>query len=202
MVELFLCEKYNCKLTCQACAERRAARRLHASSRSNIPTYPGCQECVKGEKMAAGIRTDHIVPTYPGQKHKPKQEEVKMAYPRKVNDEKLKKMIAEGKFIDEIAKEIGVVAISIRFAAKRLGLTLNYRRKLATRPVPANPVDQSRWKASAPVPASAVDLTYKRFAPPSPSRGDGSGGGNIPAQIIPVTLRLTVEVNVRVHAGA
>ena len=114
-----------------------------------------------------------------------------MAYPRKVNDEKLKKMIAEGKFIDEIAKEIGVVATSVRFAAKRLGLTPNYRRKLATRP--AAPVP-------APVRGSSVDLTYKRFAPPSPLMGEGSGGGDIPAQIIPVTLRLTVEVNVRVSA--
>lgn len=188
MVELFLCEKYQCKLTCQACAERRAARKVHASSRSKTPTYPGCQDCAQGDKMAAGIRTDHIVPTYPGQKHKPKQEEAKMAYPRKVNDEKLKKMIAEGKFIDEIAKEIGVVATSIRFAAKRLGLTLNYRRKLATRP--AAPVP-------APVSGSSVDVTYKRFAPPSPSRGEGMGAGSTPVQVIPVTLRLTVEVNVR-----
>lgn len=178
MVELFLCEKYNCKLTCQACAERRASRRLHASSRSNIPTYPGCQDCAQGEKMAAGIRTDHIVPTYPGQKHKPKQEEIKMAYPRKVNDEKLKKMIADGKYTDDIAKEFGVVATSIRVAAKRLGLTPNYRRK--HNGVAAKP-------ATAPVRESAVDLTYKRFSPPS----------STPVQVIPVTLRLTVEVNVR-----
>lgn len=187
ITDTFACEKYNCKLTRQACAERRAAR-LIVGGFLKKPTYPGCQECVQGEKMAAGIRTDHIVPTYPGQKYKPKQEEIKMAYPRKVNDEKLKKMIAEGKFIDEIAKEIGVVATSIRFAAKRLGLTLNYRRKLATRP--AAPVP-------APVRGSSVDATYRRFAPPAgdtfPSAMPGA-----PGQVIPVTLQLTVDIRLRV----
>lgn len=190
-MELFLCEKYNCKLTRQACAERRAARTAHASSGRKIPTYPGCQDCAQGDKMAAGIRTDHIIPTYPGQKYKPKQEGITMAYPRKVNDEKLKKMIADGKYTDDIAKEFGVVGASIRVAAKRLRLTLNRRRKhdgVAAKP------------ATAPVRGSAVDLTYKRFAPPSPSRGEGMGAGSTPVQVIPVTLRLTVEVNVRVSA--
>lgn len=109
-----------------------------------------------------------------------------MAYSNKIDNEKLKRMIVDGKFTDEIAKELGVVETSIRVAAKRLGLKLNCRRKHAGVAAPA------------PVRESAVDLTYKRFSPPL--RG-GVGEGEREGQVIPVTLRLTVEVNVRVSTA-
>jgi len=104
-----------------------------------------------------------------------------MAYPNKINDEKLKRLIAAGKFVDEIAKECGVAETSVRVRAKKLGLTLNHRRKHAG--VAA--------QLSAPASPMNVDMTYKRFSPPATlaERED---------RIIPVTLRLTVEVNVRV----
>ena len=117
-----------------------------------------------------------------------------MAYPNKIDNEKLQRLIAAGKFVDEIAKECGVVETSIRVRAKKLGLTLNDRRKhVGVSAKPSAPVP-------APIRGSSVDATYKRFSPPSPSMGEGSGGGDMPVQIIPVTLRLTVEVNVRVSA--
>lgn len=195
-MELFLCERYQCRLTRQGCAARRAARKAHASSGRKLPTYPGCQDCVQGETMAEGISTSHIVPTYPGQKHKPKQEETNMAYPSKINHEKLKTMIADGKSTVEIAKEFGVVASSIRMAAKRFGLKTNSQRK--HRGVSAKPVQAP---SPAPVREAAVDATYKRFAPPAPSKDDAMADSVTPVQIIPVTLRLTVEVNVRVSTG-
>jgi len=116
-----------------------------------------------------------------------------MAYPSKIDHEKLKTMIADGKSTVEIAKEVGVMASSIRMAAKRFGLTLNPRGKhrgVAAKPSPA----------TAPVRESAVDATYKRFAPPLPSKDDAMAEDITPVRIIPVTLRLTVEVNVRVSA--
>ena len=118
-----------------------------------------------------------------------------MAYQNKIDHEKLKTMIADGKSTVEIAKEFGVMASSIRMAAKRFGLKTNSSRKrhgVSAKPSPA--------PAPAPVRESAVDPTYKRFAPPAPSKEDIMAEGITPVQIIPVILRLTVEVNVRVSA--
>ena len=184
-MELFTCERYNCRLTRQGCAARRAARTAHASSGRKLPTYPGCQDCAQGETMAAGIST------------KPKQEETNMAYPRLIDHEKLKTMIADGKSTVEIAKEFGVMASSIRMAAKRFGLKTNSSRKhrgVAAKPSPASA------PAPAPVREAAVDATYKRFSPPLPSKDNAMAEDITPVRIIPVTLRLTVEVNVRVSA--
>ncbi|MFA5262132.1 MAG: hypothetical protein WC450_12985 [Candidatus Omnitrophota bacterium] len=197
MTEFFICEKYHCRLTRQGCAARRAARTAHASSGRKYPTYPGCQDCAQGETMAAGISTSHIVATYPGQKYKPKQEGTNMAYPNKIDHEKLKTMIADGKSTVEIAKEFGVMASSIRMAAKRFGLKTNSSRKhrgVAAKPSPASA------PAPAPVREAAVDATYKRFSPPLPSKDNAMAEDITPVRIIPVTLRLTVEVNVRVSA--
>ena len=118
-----------------------------------------------------------------------------MAYPRLIDHEKLKTMIAEGKSTSAIAKEFGVMASSIRMAAKRFGLKTNSQRKhhgVAAKPAQA--------PSPAPVREAAVDATYKRFAPPAPSKDNAMAEGITPVQIIPVTLRLTVEVNVRVSA--
>lgn len=107
-----------------------------------------------------------------------------MAYPSKIDDYKLKTMLAEGKTTDEIAKEFDCVESAVNVRIKKLGLTPNYRRKLkGSAGTPAAP---------APVRHSGRDLTYMK-AP---------AAGPVEAQIIPVTLRLTVEVNVRVNAGA
>lgn len=98
-----------------------------------------------------------------------------MSYPNKIDDEKLKIMIAAGKFIDEIAAEFGVVKGSVGVRIKRLGLTANYRRQ--------------KKGAHKPVRQSTDVITYKK-----PASVSAAAEG----QIIPVTLRLTVEVNVRV----
>lgn len=102
-----------------------------------------------------------------------------MSHPNKIDNEKLKIMIAGGKFIDEIAAEFGVVKSSVGVRIKRLGLKANYRRQKKGAPSDnRNPVRQS-----------TDVLTYKK---PVPAAAPAEG------QIIPVTLRLTVEVNVRV----
>ena len=190
-MDLFLCERYQCRLTPQACVERRAARTLHASSGRKIPTYPGCQDCAQGETMAAGISTRHVVPTYPGQKYQPKQEGTNMGH-QKIDDEKLQRLLAEGKYVNEIAEEFGVHHTAVRRHIKIHGLTPNSSRK--HRGVAAKP-------APAPAREAAVDATYKRFSPPAPSKDIAMADSVTPVQIIPVTLRLTVEVNVRVNTG-
>lgn len=92
-----------------------------------------------------------------------------MAYPNKIDDEKLKSMISDGKFMDEIAKEFDVVKGAVATRIKKLNLTPNYRR-------------QSKGTAvSGPWPVAPAF-------------------GETPAQIIPVTLRLMIEVNVRINA--
>lgn len=90
-----------------------------------------------------------------------------MARTTRIDDERLKKLIGEGKFVDEIAKEFGSTITPIRIRIKKLGLTPNYRR---------NP----KGSSSDRVRQTEIGLTYT------------------PGQVIPVTLRLTVEVNVRV----
>ena len=96
-----------------------------------------------------------------------------MAYPNKIEDEKLKRMLADGKFTDESAREFGVVKGAVCTRIKRLGLTQNYRRALK----------------GAVAPAGFKNVLKQILEKPSTA----------PAQIIPVTLRLTVEVNVRVN---
>lgn len=100
-----------------------------------------------------------------------------MAYPNKIDNGILKKRIEEGKFTDEIAKEFGVVPGAVNTRIKRLGLAPNYRRKRPGAPTPSAPVRQMQ-----------SDLTYKGLVPAS-------------GQIIPVTLRLNVEVTIRVNSA-
>lgn len=117
-----------------------------------------------------------------------------MAY-QKIDDEKLQRLLAEGKYVNEIAEEFGVHHTAVRRHIKIHGLTPNSSRKhhgVAAKPAPA--------PSPAPVRESAVDPTYKRFAPPVPSKEGAMAEGVTPVQIIPVVLRLTVEVNVRVSA--
>lgn len=104
-----------------------------------------------------------------------------MGYPNKIDNDQLKKLIAEGKFVTEIAEKFGCAVSAVRTRIKRLGLTPNYRR-------PPAPVRETR-PLSQPSP----------LVPSSVSVGEGFGGRDTtPGQVIPVTLRLTVEVNVRV----
>lgn len=173
-VETFTCEKYHCTLTRQACADRTAARVVLVANRPQV-AYPGCQNCEQGRTETKGL-TSNVQPHCPIYRNKTKtQEDLQMTYPRKIDHEKLKRLAAAGKFVDEIAKECGVAETSIRVRAKKLGLTLNLRRK------PAGVAAQ---------PSAPASPTYN-FPPPAllAERED---------RIIPVTLRLTVEVNVRV----
>ena len=110
---------------------------------------------------------------------------------QKIDNEKLERLLAEGKYVNEIAEELGVHHTAVRRHIKIHGLKTNSRRK--RHGVAAKP-------ATAPLREAAVDATYKRFAPPAPSKDVAMAAGVTPVQIIPVTLRLTVEVNVRVSA--
>ncbi|MDD4355815.1 MAG: hypothetical protein PHN98_01085 [Smithellaceae bacterium] len=164
-METFTCEKYRCMITRQACADRQAARTLIASRKH--PTYPGCQDCTQGAKETTGI-VSAVKPRAWGRTlHNQNTGGNKMARKKRIDDGILKKLIEEGKFADEIAKEFGCAPGAIRTRIKILGLAPNYRRS----PKHNNP-DRERQPG--------MDLTY------------------VPGQIIPVTLRLTVEVNVRV----
>lgn len=104
-----------------------------------------------------------------------------MGYPNKIDNDKLRQFIAEGKFSDEIAKEFGVVVGAVNTRIKRLGLTPNYRR-------------QPHVRQNIP------DFTYSR-------QMDASLPDELPVnklvegQIIPVTLRLVVDVHVRISAS-
>lgn len=102
---------------------------------------------------------------------------------KKIDNEKLKRMLADGKFTNEIAAEFGAHPGAVRAKIKRLGLTPNHSRRHKTAAPETAPVRQPR-------------------SLPSPALGEGLDGGFMPVQVIPVTLRLTVEVNVRVSAGA
>lgn len=93
---------------------------------------------------------------------------------------KLKQLLEEGLYTDQIADRMGCAAISIGQRIRKLGLTPNYRR------LP---------KSAAPAPVRET----RPLSQPFPTRGEGFGGRDTtPGQVIPVTLRLTVEVNVRV----
>lgn len=223
METLFTCVKYSCTLTRRACAERRAARMICASRKH--PTYPGCADCEQGERMSAGIDASHVKPTFPGQQRRKAipppspvaaadrqnhqtqkiKEETTMAYPNKIDNEQLKKMLAEGKYIDEISKEIGVTDNAVRTRIKHLGMAVNYRRqpRQADRPLP---------DASCPLPGKAESSKpeaensnhealpdYRRFAPsrPIPVTLESHTSMTEPARVIPVTLQLTVEISVR-----
>jgi hypothetical protein len=187
--DVFLCNKYACTLTRQSCADRQAARIAKPGSRLLYNTYPGCQECSQGKIETQGIMTKDSAPRQYGRNnktgHKTKKQSTggaNMSYPNKIDDEKLKIMIAGGKFIDEIAAEFGVVKSSVAIRIKRLGLTANYRRQKK-----GAPSDNRK-----PVRQSADVLTYKKPVP---------AAAPVEGQIIPVTLRLTVEVNVRVSVS-
>lgn len=182
---IFTCEKYSCTLTRQACADRQAAKMI-GSGGHKYPTYSGCQECEQGLRETRGISSTEQVRhwNYKAIHHKTTQEEKSMGYPNKIDNDKLRRMIAEGKFNDEIAQVFDVHATAVGTRIKRLGLKPNYRRQRVG----------SAAKSAAPVPVRQP----RPLSQPSPSRGEGMGGGEMPGQVIPVTLRLNVEVNVRV----
>jgi hypothetical protein len=178
--ETFTCAKYHCTLTRQACADRQAARTLHAYGQK--PTYPGCQDCDQGMRSAKGILSA-VKPRVWGRTFNNQniaQEGKSMGYPNKIDNDQLQKLIAEGKFVTEIAEAFGCDVSAVRTRIKRLGLTPNYRRPP---------------KGAAPAPVRET----RPLSQPFPTRGEGFGGRDTtPGQVIPVTLRLTVEVNVRV----
>jgi len=102
-----------------------------------------------------------------------------MGHPNKIDNEKLKAMLAEGKFTNDIAATFGCVESAVNTRIQRLGLKPNYRRKR----------NDGAENKDAPAPGSVrqpgTDLNY------NPSSGACG-------QVIPLTLRLNVEVNVRV----
>ncbi len=160
--DYFDCKKHNCRLTVEACMARRTAFKEHRNRL--IPEYPECQECSQ---------------YYTVQKNKTQRGE-KIMYPKKIDDDRLRTMVAEGKYTKDIASAFGVGKGAVAARMKTLGLTPNYERQRKSAPAPR----QKRDTVQPIAPVNAAHPVDKVT----------------PGQIIPVTLRLTVEVNVRVSA--
>ncbi|MCE5212973.1 MAG: hypothetical protein LLG40_15635 [Deltaproteobacteria bacterium] len=158
--DVFECQKFNCRLTVRACAERRTA--FKESRGRFIPIYPGCQECSQyysitnqntGGRNIMGGRIDK---------------------------EKMKEMFAAGDSDKKMAEHFGVGDGGIWAMRRRLGLKRdkksmgNKRKQIGSAPEKNIPLKK------------ADDGPIKPFL-------ESSG------QVIPVTLRLNVEVNVRVN---
>ena len=120
--EYFDCKKHSCILTIDACKTRRTA--FSERGRRLIPTYPECQECDQ---------------YYVVQKHQTGGEKI-MA---KIDQDKLKKLVSEGKTDKECAAIFGVSEGGIWAMRKKLGLKANYQRQQkgasASRPRPQSP---------------------------------------------------------------
>ncbi|MFA5754260.1 MAG: hypothetical protein WC905_02835 [Patescibacteria group bacterium] len=160
--DYFDCKKHNCRLTVEACMARRTAFKEHRNRL--IPEYPECQECSQ---------------YYTVQKNKTQRGENIMSR-SKIDQEKLKAMVQEGKRGKEIAKHFGVSEAAVWQNLKKHGLKLNSKR---------GGEERSLVHRSSP-----KDTTEQRAIPVM------MPGTNPEGQIIPVTLRLNVEVNVRVSA--
>ena len=93
---------------------------------------------------------------------------------RKINDDTLKKMVAEGLYAPEIAQRFDCSPSLVIQRIKTIGLTPNYCRR----------GPKGGKQASAPRQADV------------PVRGDGA------PQVVPITLKFTIDVYVRVHTEA
>lgn len=110
----FYCEKYHCTLTTQACVDRQTARIERIGCRC-VPAYPGCRNCEQGLNIKTALTMAQT-----------EEEKVKR---NKIDPELLKKRLNEGKFIDEIADEIGVSIAGIKKRMQKMELTYDYRRQ-------------------------------------------------------------------------
>lgn len=98
----------------------------------------------------------------------------------KIDQEKFRELVREGKKGREIAEAFGVSEAAVWQMNKKLGLKLNSKRRGASAAYPLP--TPSRVPAPAPAPAIPVKMPTV----------------NPEGKIIPVTLSLTLEVNVRV----
>lgn len=176
-LDTFTCNKYHCTLTRKACADRQAALIERAGYR-RVPMYPGCQECSQGAAETDGITSDRKPHLWGRFMNTKIQEGKGMAFTSKINDDILRKRTAEGKNPNEIAKEFGCTPGAVLLKTKALGLTPNYLRR--------------RKSKDAGTAASVRQLEKFNVQKPKLSSEPAE------AQIIPVTLRLNVEVHVRV----
>lgn len=195
--ETFVCNKYHCLLTRQACADRQAARTL--TSYGKKPTYPGCQDCVQGATETKGIISD-VKPTLWGRNynHQNTQEDSMQSKRKRDTCSNCKRpnMACMGAVPLCGSCQLAITGVSDPEERKRLlaiaAERLSGKGKLRLcRKTVDNPED-TKAPVRQPRPS--------QLAPSRGPVGDGLGGG-MPAQIIPVTLRLTVEVNVRVSAA-
>jgi hypothetical protein len=136
-----------------------------------LPEYPDCQDCSQ---------------YYTVQK-KQKGGGYKM-YPKKIDDEKLKEMVADGKFTRDIAAAFGVGKGAVGARMKVLKLPPNYERQRKGAPAPKKQKPPFSWPTRPTVTSLPTAIPVEEPVV------------NPQEQIIPVTLRLNVEVNVRVSA--
>lgn len=187
--EIFHCEKLHCDLSEQACIERRKA--FKESRGRYIPTHPECQECMKvfrhkKEKIYTGENRDNSLSALSNAQLAQSASTIggKKMFHKKIDDGKLREMISAGKFIDEMAKTFQVGKTAIGARCKKLGLVPNLRRKkhgtVAKSDRPASPL---------------LSIESSRPIPFFTELKESSG------QVIPVTLRIMVEIDVMVNRG-
>jgi hypothetical protein len=194
----FLCEKFHCALTRRACAERQAAV-IEKTRFRKIPAYPGCQDCAQGRSETTGItaqgRSRRLFSTGP----KPQKPQEGSMFHKRIDDDQLKKLIADGMFVADIAQRFDCSPSAVTKKIKKLGLTPNYRRqpkgtKPAFVPDAATAIPRARCldipKSAKQAPASAPRQVEV------PARPDAA------PQVFPIKLTVTIDVHIRVHTEA
>lgn len=118
---------------------------------------------------------------------------------KRIDVDQLKKLIADGMFVADIAQRFDCSPSAVMQKMKKLGLTPNYRRQpKGTKPTfvpdaaPAIPrarcldTPRSAKQALASAPRQ-VEVPARQDAAP---------------QVVPITLKFTIDVYVRVHTEA
>lgn len=111
----------------------------------------------------------------------------------KINETVLKQMVSGGTLTADIAKKFGCTTGAVHHKAKKLGLTLNAVRKTkgAAAAAIAGPPPSGVPQSSRPAEPTVFRGRYLR--PHAPVA---------PGQEVPLTLRLNIEVHVRVRTEA
>lgn len=185
---VFECEKHHCRLTAKACAERRVSVREHRGR--YLPVYPECQDC----SQYYNVQKNRVLKKTPRSftkecnrearsLNKTAQEDFKMGH-GKINKKKLEEMFKSGKTDKEMADFFGVGEGGVWAMRKKLGLKREKR--------------QSATKSSEKKTVVLYDEIPAQAAQPIPVFAELKES---PGQVIPVTLRIMVEIDVMVNRG-
>ena len=128
---------------------------------------------------------------------------------KRIDVDQLKKLIADGMFVADIAQRFDCSPSAVMQKMKKLGLAPNYRRQpKGTKPAfvpdaaPAIPrarcldIPKSAKRSHAPSVAVAKAFSERLELPDAPARGEAA------PQVVPIRLTVTIDVHVRVHTEA